>query len=256
VIGIVIIVFVLVVALAFAMYADADEAPAPASAPPAPVEVSPTAFEPTPFAENKFLSQIAQASTKFKTSTRTPNVANKVRDSLNAVPMFPELVHDEVWITGSRVWRVVLGEEVPEDADLDIFITDRVRYERVVALFGQRVVDAGGSKADRPSRSHRRGEGIVLHTKDGNKIDIWHEADDPYEVLSRYPSDSHAQCRAAYCFGNNALIVKPNELAPIDEGETKDLACAIVENGGPYQIVAECVHISKRELDTLRGVKS
>lgn len=32
-----------------------------------------------------------------------------------------------------------------------------------------------------------------------------------------------------------------------------DLACAIVENGGPYQVVDECVHIGHRELERLKS---
>jgi hypothetical protein len=35
--------------------------------------------------------------------------------------------------------------------------------------------------------------------------------------------------------------------------EVKDLSCVIVENGGPYQVFDECVHIGKKELEQLQS---
>lgn len=35
--------------------------------------------------------------------------------------------------------------------------------------------------------------------------------------------------------------------------ELQSLGCAIVRNGGAYQVTDECVHISKRELDRLQA---
>jgi len=42
-------------------------------------------------------------------------------------------------------------------------------------------------------------------------------------------------------------------LAEAKLADVKDLSCIIVENGGPYQIFDECVHIGKKELEQLQS---
>ena len=48
---------------------------------------------------------------------------------------------------------------------------------------------------------------------------------------------------------NEALKIAADLMVAAKHG---NLACQIVENGGPYQIVDECVHIGRKELEALK----
>ncbi len=180
-------------------------------------------------------SKIQVQANPRKVSRTTPNLANRVEAAFKTARDFPELVHPHVWLTGSRVWRLVLGEEVPEGADLDVFVTDLQTYADLVTTMYTRINAQGGSVADRPAenRSHARGVGMKFTTADGHSIDVWHEATDPFYQLELYPADGYAHCRAAYNLARRALIVMPNDCLIVTVGKDEaalELACVARES--------------------------
>lgn len=162
------------------------------------------------------LSDAASAMGPRKVSRDKPNIAN-TRAWLELGEQFPELVDPHVWITGSRVWRIMLGEPVPDGADLDVFATTTEAYDRVCNALRRR----GAIITDRPAenRSHARGVGMhfdpppLADGSAGIRLDVWYETGDVFTQLAIFPTDGYAHCRAAYNIARRSLVVLANENA-------------------------------------------
>lgn len=151
-----------------------------------------------------------------KVSRTTPNMANTIAD-LKLEVGFPELIDPNIWITGSRVWRRVLGEWAEASADIDVFATTTEAYDAVCNALLKR----GATITERPpeNRSHARGVGCRIEPppladgSPGVAFDVWYETGDVFAQLAIFPSDGYAHCRSAYNVARGALVILRNELA-------------------------------------------
>lgn len=148
----------------------------------------------------------------LKVSRTTSNIANKLEAQFPP-SVWPELMLPNVWISGSRVWCHLYGEEPNPDADLDVFATDAVAYERLkLKLELEKTSVEPTIPRLAQNRSHARGYGCKI-TTDRGPIDIWLECDNAIDQIGTYPLDGYAHCRAAYSVGRGILMVAPNDRA-------------------------------------------
>ena len=150
---------------------------------------------------------ISSDSTPRKEAKPWPNVANGIDNWLR--DKWPELVTiPGLWFTGSTVWSHLYAQFPPVESDLDIFILPWPNGPQEAAT-KRLLIEQLRIRVD----GRRTYLGATRWQTEKGQVDFWvSQYHTVHQQLLAYPSESHAQCRAAYSFAAG-LVALPNEKA-------------------------------------------